>query len=142
MSSVAWQKIEDHSDLCEVSEILFALERALTRERAALQALDMDAMAALTEKKQALCDRLRALADRSEAGTAEVRSEDAAIVKLRGEVRLAALRIRVHAEANAALLEDATAAIGEALGLRQDSGTYDHRARVQSRVRAFCGKRA
>jgi len=103
------------------------LERLLVRERDAARVLDTNALVAISEQKQAMAAELRSLLAQAPCSPA---------------VRAAVARLGALAEANAALLSDAVAMMSESLGLREDSGTYDARARRQASTRARTGQAA
>jgi hypothetical protein len=100
-----------------------SLEGLLEQERAAVGALDRAALCRVSEQKLLVLQQVR-------EGLAALGSPPGAALSA------ACARLLAHAEANAALLEDAWATVAQALGLRELAGTYDARARQRDHVRA------
>jgi len=140
--NTAFETLDDPRALGQALAEIGALSALLEKERRAVAVLDPRELREIGEQKAPLVERLQALTraaaqpDLRVAAAGDVRSP------LRAQVRDAAGRLLAQAEANAALLNDAIHALSAALGIEQEMGTYDARARVQRRVRAFARKRA
>lgn len=137
--TTAWESLDDPRALSAALGRIVDLSQLLERERHAVSALDPAGLARLAEQKVKLLDGLRDLiALPGSPSRPRPRQHQA----LRDEVRVAALRLSALAEANLALLSDAIRTMSSALGIEQETGTYDARARITRRIRPFAGKRA
>ena len=132
-----WLQIDDALTLEAAAQLLGQLLEVLGAERAAVAALDSEAMRELAVAKQAIGKSLMELASAATPGELDVavRLDDAEHRTLRESVRRLTLQVRAHSLANAALLSDAVDAVNEALGLRDGNATYDRRARLRGRSR-------
>ena len=128
------------ADVEPVLRLIGALEETLRRERVAIARLDPAAIDAIAEEKTRLTGELGpALAALAGASSRFVSMHKE---QLREEVRRLAARLCATAEANRALLDDAIDMIASARGLKtQETGAYDHRARVTQRLRTSGGTR-
>lgn len=127
-------------DVEPVLRLIGALEQTLRRERAAIGRLDAGAIDAIAEEKTRLTAELGPALAALEGASA--RFVGLHREQLREEVRRLAARLCATAEANRALLDDAIDMIASARGLKpQETGAYDHRARVTQRVRTSGGTR-
>ncbi|MFH0900365.1 MAG: hypothetical protein V2A73_07030 [Pseudomonadota bacterium] len=98
-----------------------ALE-VLTRERAAIAALDAEELAAIAETKRGLAASLRSL-QHELAGSPPTSLA-------RGSLARSLREVHAQALANALLLEDVSVTIAGTLGIAESTFTYDRRART------------
>ena len=103
-----------------LAEVLRALGAVLAEERRAIARLDVEAIEALTARKQAIVDDLARLhATGATPAPADVHAITAA---------------RIELGVSAALVGTALAAVAAVLGY-EDDGRYDRQARCQARTR-------
>ena len=140
-----WDLVDDRPQLDELAAALGDLGELLDAERAAVRSLDGTELARVADAKRAVCERIEALSERTRAASAPsgrsiARPDNPATHARRTELEDELARIRAEAEANAALLADAAAAVGDVIGGRADTGTYDQRARRVTRVQWLVGR--
>ena len=131
----------DDSEVATLGRLIGALDDVLRRERAAIAKLDAPAVEAIAQEKQALAAELAALMTPPQGEPIVARFGSAAGNAAQKELRRLAARLVASAEANRALLDDAIDSIATARGLKTpQTGAYDARARVTSRLRIGGGK--
>lgn len=116
------------SDLVNAFDAVVELSKLLADERKAVAALDAPRLMELAEAKAALAERLSALPipDPEHMMYPAFQSACQAMI--------------AQAAANQVLLDDASAAMTEALGLAPEAGTYDARAKKHERARAHSAR--
>lgn len=124
------------ADLRDLKVVLKALTLVLTRQRAAIAALDIEELAAASAEKRRLGDEAMLIQSTLQpAGSGDDRT-----VEMRRDIKRLAVEVRCAAQANAILMSDARKMIGHVLGTETVANGYDRRARRYSEPRASLAK--
>ncbi len=144
--TLTWEAVDDVDALARVRALLEELGAVLVAERDAIAKLASETITALTSDKERILVELAAIAQRfpSEVEDRETVTRRASepVRALRQDIALQGMRVRLSAQANAALLLDAVDAVSGVLGLGGEAETYDRHARKLSRSRNLGGKAA
>jgi hypothetical protein len=114
------------AELVAATRAIGELERLLVEERTAVAAYDIERVRELATRKTEQAEYTLGL-------LRDLRPDDTQ----RRVLGRSLMRLAAQARANSALLTDAIDLIGDSLGLRESTGTYDARARVRAGARAL-----
>jgi erythromycin esterase-like protein len=114
--------------LKELEGLLWQLATALDAQRRAVSDIDPEALDQAAAAKRSAVEAIERIGAGSDP-TDETELADPTRRRAIAAVKAAAEIVRISAQANALLLADAVAVIGQALGTRDPASGYDRRAR-------------